>query len=140
MTTPAEDFTLNVQRLRPLRVLVAMRDRRYMRVTSFLLERRGYDVVQNGSSKIADAAAHSRADVVVFEPEASRGLSAQVLAALAALPTPPALIAIAGDDADDRLPGVTAVPKWTPVDVLAREIDAASLRRGLPAAQHTLGS
>jgi hypothetical protein len=139
VTTPTEDFSLNVQRLRPLRVLVAMRDRRYMRVTSFLLERRGYEVVQDGSSRIAEAAAHSRADVVVFESDASRGLSARALAALAALPAPPALIAIA-EGVDERLPGVAAVPKWTPVDDLAREIDAASLRRRLPAAQTTFGS
>ena len=35
-----------LHRLRPLRVLLAGRDRRFLRVTSFLLSQRGYDVVE----------------------------------------------------------------------------------------------
>jgi hypothetical protein len=124
-----------VRRLRPLRVLLAMRDRRFMRVTSFLLERRGYEVLQEGSAGIVEAAARSRADVVVFEADASRGSSARIVAALTALPTAPGVVTIGGTGADDRLPGAPALEKWTPVDDLAREIDAASLRRRVPLAQ-----
>ena len=47
----------------PRRVLLAMRDRRFMRVTEFLLERRGYAVVQEGGSNVVDAAHRARADV-----------------------------------------------------------------------------
>ena len=36
----------NVRRLQPLRILLCGRDRRFMRVTSFLLSRRGYEIAQ----------------------------------------------------------------------------------------------
>jgi hypothetical protein len=127
----------NVTRLRPLRVLLAMRDRRFMRVTAFLLERRGYAVVQEGGSNVVDAALRSRADVVVLEGDSSRGTSGRTFAALAALPTPPGVITV-GDRSEEQLPGVTSVAKWTPIDELAGEIDSASLRRGLPLAQESI--
>lgn len=127
----------NVTRLRPLRVLLAMRDRRFMRVTAFLLERRGYAVVQEGGSNVVDAALRSRADVVVLEGDSSRGTSGRTFAALTALPTPPGVITV-GDASGEELPGVTSVAKWTPIDELAGEIDSASLRRGLPLAQESI--
>ena len=131
---PARDAFRKVQRLRPLRVLLAIRDRRYMRLTCFLLARRGYEVVQDGGPNIADTAARWRADVVLFEPDSSRGATARTLAALAALPAPPAVLTVVGDSSRDGLPGVVTVRKWTPLEDLAREIDAASLRRGQPLA------
>lgn len=127
----------NVTRLRPLRVLLAMRDRRFMRVTAFLLERRGYAVVQEGGSNVVDAALRSRADVVVLEGDTSRGMAGRTSAALAALPSPPGVINV-GNGSGERLPGVTAVEKWTPIDELAREIDSASLRRGQPLTQQSI--
>jgi CheY-like chemotaxis protein len=129
MASAANLSAPNVRRLRPPRVLLAMRDRRFMRVTAFLLERRGYAVVQEGGSNVVDAAHRSRVDVVVMEGEASRAASARLLAALTALPTAPRLISIVDDEADDRVAGVPALGKWTPVDDLARAIDSASLRQ-----------
>jgi CheY-like chemotaxis protein len=128
MASAANLSAPNVRRLRPLRVLLAMRDRRFMRVTAFLLERRGYAVVQEGGSNVVDAANRSRVDVVVIEGEASRGESARLLAALTALPTAPVLISIV-DAESEQVAGVPALAKWTPVDDLAREIDSASLRQ-----------
>jgi hypothetical protein len=110
-----------------------------MRVTCFLLERRGYEVVQEGGARIVDAAYRCRADVVLFEPDPSRGLTARTVAALAALPTPPAAIAIVDDD-PETLAGLTAVSKWAPLDDLMREIDASSLRRGQGLASNTSSS
>ena len=49
--------TGTVTRFQPLRVLLAGRDRRYLRVTSFLLEQRGYVVL---SAKPDDAAAAAK--------------------------------------------------------------------------------
>jgi CheY-like chemotaxis protein len=129
MASAANLSAPNVRRIRPPRVLLAMRDRRFMRVTAFLLERRGYAVVQEGGSNVVDAAHRSRVDVVVIEGEASRGTSARTLAALTALPTTPGLISIVDGEAGEQLAGVPAIAKWTPVDELAREIDAVSLRR-----------
>lgn len=129
MASAANFSAPNVQRLRPLRVLLAMRDRRFMRVTAFLLERRGYAVVQEGGADVVDAALRSRADVVVIEGEASRGTSARLLTALTALPTAPGLISIVDGEAGEQVAGLPALAKWTPVDDLAREIDEISLRR-----------
>ena len=129
MASAANWSAQNVRRIRPLRVLLAMRDRSFMRVTAFLLERRGYEVVQEGGSNVVDAALRLRADVVVIEGEPSRGESARTLAALTALPTAPGLISIVDGKAAEQLGGIPAIAKWTPVDELAREIDAASLRR-----------
>jgi CheY-like chemotaxis protein len=128
----------NVRRLRPLRVLLASRDRRFMRVTSFLLERRGYDVVQVGGSNLVEAAVRTRADVVVLEAQASRAWSARAVATLAALPVPPGVVTIIEDGSGIELPGTTALAKWSAIDVLAREIDSASLRRDIPHPQQTL--
>lgn len=130
MAGAADWSAQNVRPIRPPRVLLAMRDRGFMRVTAFLLERRGYAVVQEGGSNVVDAALRSRVDVVVLEGEASRATSAKTLAALTALPTAPSLISIFdADGGGERLAGVPAIAKWTPVDELAREIDAVSVRR-----------
>jgi hypothetical protein len=129
MASAANLSAPNVRRLRPLRVLLAMRDRRFMRVTAFLLERRGYAVVQEGGSNVVDAAHRSRVDVVVIEGEPSRGASARLLTALSALPTAPGLVSIVDGEGAEQVVGVPALAKWTPVDDLAREIDTASLRR-----------
>lgn len=137
VTSVREEPGQNVRRLRPLRILLAMRDRRFMRVTAFLLERRGYAVVQEGGSNVLDAAVRARVDVVVLERDGSRGSTARTVAALLALPTAPGLVTIGETE---QLAGVAAVPKWTAVDELAREIDAASLRRGLPLAQESVPS
>jgi hypothetical protein len=130
----------NVRRLRPLRVLLAMRDRRFMRVTCFLLERRGYEVAQEGGAGIVQAASRFRADVVVYEANLSRGSSARVLAGLAALAAPPGVVTVTAARNGYAPPDEAAVKKWTSVDDLAQEIDAASLRRGARPEQHTYGS
>jgi AmiR/NasT family two-component response regulator len=125
--------------LRPLRILLALRDRKFTRVTCFLLEQRGYDVVQDRSARVVEAAARVQPDVVVFEADVSRGSSARILAGLAALPRAPGVIAIVEQELHGSLLGVPAVAKWTPVDELAREIDAASLRGGRKIARETPG-
>jgi len=129
-STAGTDLPAKVRRLRPLRVLLALRDRKFMRVTCFLLERRGYDVVQDGSARVVEAAARVQPDVVVFEADASRASAARILAGLAALPRAPGVITIVAHEPHDSLLGVAAVAKWTPVDELAQEIEAASLYRG----------
>lgn len=123
-----QEAARNVRRLRPLRVLLVSRDRRFIRVTSFLLERRGYDVLQVSSPDVVEAAVRSRADVVVLEPEPSRAMSARAIAALAALPTPPGIVMIE-NGGHEEAPGTSAVTKWARIDDLAREIDTASLHR-----------
>jgi CheY-like chemotaxis protein len=138
-STAGTDPPPKVRRLRPLRILVALRDRKFMRVTCFLLEQRGYDVVQERSARIVEAAARVQPDVVIFEAEASRGASARILAGLAALPRAPGVVTIVEQEPHGSLFGVAAVAKWAPVDELAREIEAASLCRGQKIAREIPG-
>jgi len=122
----------NVQRLQPLRILLSGRDRRFIRVTSFLLSRQGYDVAHAEPGDVAHAAERRRSDVVLLETDGSRGPAARVLAALQALAVPPGVLVVR--DHDDGAPwdGVRSVKKWTPLEGLVSEIEAASLGRRMP--------
>ena len=123
----------NVRRLQPLRVLLAGRDRRFLRVTSFLLSRRGYEVKR---STLADAPATSereRADVVLLDLDGSRVDAARIVAALQASAGMPALLLLTAGTGDDGWKGLSALAKWTPIEALAAEIERAALHRPRPA-------
>ena len=125
-----EDVKLH--RLRPLRVLLAGRDRRYLRVTSFLLSQRGYDVVETSSKKTLQAVERHKSDVILLETNDTRGVAARMVAALETLPTAPSVLVVFEDDEDDRWQGFKAVKKWTPIDELVQEIETAALNRPAP--------
>jgi CheY-like chemotaxis protein len=127
-----QPYPENVQRLQPLRILLSGRDRRFIRVTSFLLSRRGYEVAQAEPGDVADAAERRRADVVLLETNGSRGSAARVLAALQALALPPGVLVVCGQDEGSRWDGVRSVEKWTPLERLVSEIEAVSLGRRIP--------
>jgi CheY-like chemotaxis protein len=119
----------NVRRLQPLRVLLAGRDRRFMRVTSFLLSRRGYAVTRSSLTDAAGAAESRRADVVLVELDGSRVDAGRAVAALQASAAMPALVLLVTDGAENGWRGLQALDKWTPIETLAAEIEAAALRR-----------
>jgi CheY-like chemotaxis protein len=123
----------NVRRLQPLRVLLAGRDRRFMRVTSFLLSRRGYAVTRANLADAVGAAESDRSDVVLVELDGSRVDAGRTIAALQASSATPALVLLLSDGADDGWTGLRALDKWTPIETLAAEIEAAALRRIPPA-------
>jgi CheY-like chemotaxis protein len=125
-----EDVKLH--RLRPLRVLLAGRDRRFLRVTSFLLSQRGYDVVETSSKKTLEAVERHKSDVILLETNDTRGVAARMVAALETLPTAPSVLVVFEDDEDDRWQGFKAVEKWTPIDELVREIETAAVNRPAP--------
>lgn len=123
---------LKLHRLRPLRVLLAGRDRRYLRVTSFLLSQRGYDVVETSSKKTLQAVERHKSDVILLETNDTRGVAARMVAALETLPTAPSVLVVFEDDEDDRWQGFKAVKKWTPIDELVQEIETAAVNRPAP--------
>jgi CheY-like chemotaxis protein len=125
-----EDAKLH--RLRPLRVLLAGRDRRYLRVTSFLLSQRGYDVVETSSKKTLQEVERHKSDVILLETNDTRGVAARMVAALETLPTAPSVLVVFEDDEDDRWQGFKAVKKWTPIDDLVQEIETAAVNRPAP--------
>ena len=121
-----------LHRLRPLRVLLAGRDRRFLRVTSFLLSQRGYDVVETSSKKTLQEVERHKSDVILLETNDTRGVAARMVAALETLPTAPSVLVVFEDDEDDRWQGFKAVKKWTPIDQLVREIETAAVNRPAP--------
>jgi CheY-like chemotaxis protein len=125
-----EDVKLH--RLRPLRVLLAGRDRRYLRVTSFLLSQRGYDVVETSSKRTLQEVERHNSDVILLETNDTRGVAARMVAALETLPTAPSVLVVFEDDDDDRWQGFKAVKKWTPIDELVQEIETAAVNRPAP--------
>jgi CheY-like chemotaxis protein len=132
--TSSADVDVNVRRLQPVRVLLSGRDRRFLRVTSFLLSQRGYEVYDTSPRKTLEAAELHRADVVLLETDASRAMAARKIAAVQALPVAPSvLVVVEGDDEEQqRWQGLPAVRKWTPIDTLVGEIEAAVLHRPPP--------
>jgi hypothetical protein len=121
--------TTNVRRLQPLRIVVSGRDRRFVRVTSFLLGRRGYDVRDARAVDVVDAAEQHRADVVVLElAGGSRVTAGRAMTALQASDTSPAVLLVC-EGADGRWNGFPIVEKWIPIERLVDEIEAAALHR-----------
>jgi CheY-like chemotaxis protein len=131
MTDHAVEDT-KLHRLRPLRVLLAGRDRRFLRVTSFLLSQRGYDVVETSSKKTLQEVERHKSDVILLETNDTRGVAARMVAALETLPTAPSVLVVFEDDEDDRWQGFRAVKKWTPIDELVQEIETAAVNRPAP--------
>ena len=114
-----------VRRFQPLRVLLAGRDRRYLRVTSFLLEQRGYVVRSSNPDDAADAAHRHRADVVLLEGDRLRTEAARRAAAIAAL-NPNTRVILMVDAPPPGPTGLTMLRKWADLDELVDEIEAAA--------------
>jgi CheY-like chemotaxis protein len=125
--------TGTVTRFKPLRVLLAGRDRRYIRVTSFLLEQRGYVVRSAQPEDAAEAAKRHRADVVLLEGDRMRTDAARRAAAIAAL-NPNTHVILVVDATPNGPIGVTLLRKWAELDELVDEIEAAVLGSDVSAA------
>jgi CheY-like chemotaxis protein len=115
--------TGTVTRFQPLRVLLAGRDRRYIRVTSFLLERRGYTVRSTTVDDVAEAAQRYRSDVVLLEGDRVRTDAARRAAAVAAL-NPTARVILVVDTPAPAWTGLETLRKWMELDELVEEIEA----------------
>lgn len=134
MTTSSAGADVKVHRLQPLRVLLSGRDRRFLRVTSFLLSQRGYEVYDTSPRKTLEAVERTRADVVLLETDASRTMAARKIAAVQAVAVAPSvLVVVDGDDEEqERWRGLPAVRKWTPIDILVARIEDAAIHRPAP--------
>ena len=64
---------------------------------------------------------------IVFEPSESKVAAGQTISALQMSKTSPALLLVV--DGDERWNGLSTVDKWTPIDELVKEIEAAAIRR-----------
>ena len=129
MTASADVASGNVRRLQPLRVALSGGDRRFVRVTSFLLARRGYEVSQVSPGDAVEAAERQCADVVVLETNGSRADAARKVAALQALAASPGVLVVVDDGSQELWTGLETIRKWVQIDELAEAIEAASARR-----------
>ena len=127
------DGSTNVHRLQPLRILLSGRDRRFLRVTAFLLSRRGYQVSQSSIGTVLEAVERERSDIVLLEPGESKAAAARTITALQLTTASPALLLLT-EDGDDkaRWNGLPAVDKWTPIDDLVKGIERAAFQRVPP--------
>ena len=122
----------NIRRLQPLRVLLVGSDRRFIRVMSFLLSRRGYEVAQASPEHTIEVTQRHRSDVVLLDIGPSRVATGRKVSALQALPVAPGVMVVIEDGDHERWTGVSTIQKWTPVDALEREIEAAARSRPAP--------
>jgi hypothetical protein len=116
----------NVRSLRAVRVLVAGRDARYARATTFLLGRSGYETrrVRHARPLLGDPRVES-ADIVLLEAEASpEAAVAQAQTILSALGHVAVVVAARrrAPSADGRL---QFVDKWAPFDEVVLAVNRA---------------
>jgi DNA-binding response OmpR family regulator len=109
-------------------VLLAGTDRRFLRVTSFLLSRRGYEVLTSPPAQAAETAAHHRADVVLLEGVLSRVAAARRVAEIRALAAAPGVVVVT-EGSRGFWSGLSTVEKWTALEDLVDEIETVSLQR-----------
>jgi PleD family two-component response regulator len=116
----------NVHPLRPIRILVAGRDPRYVRAVAFLLGRRGYDARSGltANALFTDVEEHEPEVVVLVEADSfgdTVGLAVQILGLS---DTVSVIVATSRHDAppSNRL---RFVDKWAPFDVLVEAVERA---------------
>ena len=116
----------NVRSLRPVRVLVAGRDERYARATTFLLGRSGYETrrVRHTRPLLGDPRVEA-ADILLYEGEVSPESALAEATALVAEFTNLAVVVAAGrrePSPDGRL---QFVEKWAPIEEVVAAVNRA---------------
>lgn len=117
--------TGTVVRLHEPRVLLVGRDRRFLRVASVLLARRGCSVTISGNPEtLLEEVGRRRADVVVMDGSDSLRAAARAMAALEAREPPVEVIVVYDDGDAGPLHELRVVPKWGAFDRLADAVVA----------------
>jgi hypothetical protein len=121
-----------VIRLRPLRVVIVSRDRRFRAVTSMLAARRGCSTSSLGAPEwLGDLLAGGRVDVVLVDGMALLREVADEVLRVAPLPAPVGLVLAA--ETDEPAPSeLVAVAKWSPFERVFEAILQADRRRTRP--------
>lgn len=123
MTIPSTEIESNV-RAPEIRIALVARDRRFVRVTSFLLAREGYAVETTHSpGSLLELLSRSAADVVVVDGSDPSNTGARVAALLATLERPCGLVVVDETTNVRPLHAPAAVAKWTSFDSLLDAIE-----------------
>jgi ActR/RegA family two-component response regulator len=122
----------NVRALQPAHVVLAGRDKRFVKIASFLLARRGFHVSHAPTEvELMQLADKTRVNVVVLDASASLSSSLRTAAALSAV-HPHLRILLATERNTDGLAATyTQIDKWRGLGALPDEVARAHL--GLPA-------
>jgi DNA-binding NtrC family response regulator len=121
----------SVEPARRIRIVLAASDRRFLRVTSFLLARDGFLV--DSTRKLEDLlemVQRHRPDVVILDGMDSLTMTARAIAGLEALPysVPVLVVAEAPEASSPR--SVRLLHKWTSFDRLVHEVERLSEGNG----------
>jgi CheY-like chemotaxis protein len=119
----------NVRALQRARVALTGRDKRFIKVASFLLARRGFEVSHaETDSDLMELLDKHAIDVVVLDASVSLSASLRTAAALSAVyPNLRLILATEHRDAGDGVSTYTRVDKWRGLGVLPDEIVRAYL-------------
>jgi hypothetical protein len=109
----------DVQRLRPLRVLLVSRDPRFASMATFLLSRHGFDVVRRRTIPVPGELGGVTGPAVV-DLDSFPGLAVQ----LSARESPTLLVSEKPNG--NRLGAHRILPKWGPFDRFVEELEALS--------------
>ena len=120
---------LHLEKVAPYRsrVVLAVRDRRFLRVTSFLLAREGFLVTS--TRKLEDLLGmvqRHRPDVVILDGMDSLTATARALAEIEALPYPVAVLVVAEVPEASSPTSVRLLHKWTSFDRIVEEVERIS--------------
>jgi uncharacterized membrane protein (UPF0127 family)/CheY-like chemotaxis protein len=104
------------------RIVLVGHDRRFLRVTAFLLAREGFDVeTSHDPPRLLELVEAHAADVAVLEPDGS-AVAVRAIAALRALRPDVGLVVV--DDRRPSLGGERTLPKWSHLAQLVEEIES----------------
>jgi len=121
----------NVRALRPLRVLLAARDRRFLRVAGFLLARHGFAVESTKRPRELLALVDARCpDIVILDGSDSLADAARTVGAIEAVHPHVTVIVMAEDAAPQTAVNFRIFPKWTSLEELVLKIERMHL--GVP--------
>ena len=114
----------NVRPLRPVRVLLAGRDTRYLRVMRFLLARRGYETRQipKGSVLMDEATSFAPGVVILAEAGSFGETAAQAAGLLATFDRLNVVISTSRQGSTDTR-RLRFVPKWGSFDILTDAVE-----------------
>ncbi len=124
MTARPESGGASIVRLRPIRVLLVGRDRRFLRAAGVLLRRHGCEVISTDRpSELLDRVDRQRPNVVVLDGSDSLAATVRAVAALEALPSPVSAVVVCDKPPHESLRHLRVVPKWGAFDEIVSEVE-----------------
>lgn len=118
----------NVRALRRLRVLVAARDRRFLRIAGFLLLRSGFEVDSTPRPHdLLSVVDRQPPDIVIIDGSESLAEAARSVAVLEALYPYVTVIVVSDEGVSPATDNLRVFPKWKSFERLVLDLEAMHL-------------